>query len=70
MFGKEWGIVKSFQHSFDIVISIMSFVAETFDNFINIFRDQSVGSTRRNEEVFFVDAFNGIKDIRGFQLLK
>ncbi len=57
------GIVKSFQRSFDIVISIISFVAETFDNFLNIFRDQSVGEALEEMKVFFVDAFNGIKDI-------
>lgn len=57
------GIVKSFQRSFDIVISIISFVAETFDNFLNIFRDQSVGEALEKMKVFFVDAFNGIKDI-------
>lgn len=57
------GIVKSFQRSFDIVISIISFVAKTFDNFLNIFRAESVGEALGEMKVFFVDAFNGIKDI-------
>jgi|SRR5690554_2470319 len=57
------GIVKSFKRSFDIVISIISFVAKTFDNFLNIFRAQSVGDALGEMKVFFVDAFNGVKDI-------
>ena len=51
------GIVKSFQDSFDIVISIMSFVAETFDNFINIFRDQSVGEALEEMKCFLMQCF-------------
>ena len=57
------GIVKSFQRSFDIVISIISFTAKTFDNFLNIFRAENIGSALNEMKVFFVDAFNGIKDI-------
>ena len=57
------GIVKSFKRTFDIVISVISFVAKTFDNFLNIFRAESVGEALGEMKVFFVDAFNGIKDI-------